>query len=140
MYTNTVKSTSREKHILYFFLKGTQLRSSRVIHVKRKFSKTYFLVTNVFGVSKLILWYLNMSSIDLATRFKTGMYLTLFRDHEFTRSQVLNVLPKDILIKVPQDILIYPTLVDKKKRVFEKFHVTRPDLYGVFFNGQSALF
>jgi len=30
----------------------------------------YFLVTNVFSVSTLILWYLNMSSIDLAPRFK----------------------------------------------------------------------
>jgi len=30
----------------------------------------YFLVTNVFSVSKLILWYLNMPYIDLATRLK----------------------------------------------------------------------
>jgi len=41
------------------------------------FENLYFLVTNVFSVLKLILWYLNtcMYSIDLATGFKSGMYL-----------------------------------------------------------------
>jgi len=65
------------------------------------FENQYFLVTNVFSVSKLILWYLNMSSIDLATRFKIGKYL-LKREKRykaFQRStyimQVLNELPTD---------------------------------------------
>jgi len=37
------------------------------------FLPMYF--TYVFSVSKLILWYLNMSSIDLETQFKIRMYL-----------------------------------------------------------------
>jgi len=44
--------------------------------VKTKiYENLYFLVTNVLSVSKLIVWYLNMSSIDLSTRCKIGMYL-----------------------------------------------------------------
>ena len=43
--------------------------------IKFFFENLYFLVTNVFSVSKLILWYLNMSSVDLATRFNIGMCL-----------------------------------------------------------------
>jgi len=40
-------------------VKGIPLRDRRVTHLKRKFSKTSFvLVTNVFSVSKLIVWYL----------------------------------------------------------------------------------
>jgi len=49
---------------------------------KNFFKKLYFLVTNVFSVSTVILWYLNMSSIDLATRFKIRMYL-LNREKRF---------------------------------------------------------
>jgi len=74
------------------------------------------------------MWYLYMSSIDLATRFKIGMYL-LYRKsvtYAFPRSadiiQVLNELPTDKgHIKVPQDILLCPAHVDnKKKQIFEK--------------------
>jgi len=70
-----------------------------------------------------------MSSIDLASRFKIGMYL-LNREkrwHAFPRStdliKVLNKLPTDKRhIKVPQDRLLCPTHVDnKKQQVFEKF-------------------
>jgi len=39
------------------------------------FENLYFLIINVLGVSKLTLWYLNMSSIHLATLFKIGMFL-----------------------------------------------------------------
>ena len=69
-----------------------------------------FLVTNVFTVSKLSMWYLNMTSIDLATWFKIGMYLLDGSKpcKAFPRStdiiQVLNELPADRRhIKVPQD-------------------------------------
>jgi len=49
-------------HVTFSLIKGAVLTSGRVTHLKRKFSK-------------LILWYLNMSSIDLATWFKIEMYL-----------------------------------------------------------------
>jgi len=59
------------------FIIGTPLKSGRVTHFF--FENLYFLVINVhlrvFKVSELILWYLNMFSIDLATRFKSEMYL-----------------------------------------------------------------
>jgi len=56
--------------------KETPPRSCHVPHLKKIFFENlYFLVTNVFSVSKVILWYLNMSSIDFATWFKIGMYL-----------------------------------------------------------------
>ena len=42
---------------------------------KNFFEKLYVLVTNIFRVSNFILWYPNMSSIDLATHFKIGIYL-----------------------------------------------------------------
>ena len=58
------------------WVKGNPLRTGRVTHIKRFFIENlYFLDINVFTVSNYILWYLNMSSIDLATRFKIGMYL-----------------------------------------------------------------
>ena len=77
---------------------------------KKFFENLYFLVSYVFSVSKLILWYLNMSTIDLATSFKIGMYL-LGREkrlNAFPRStniiQVLNELPTDKRhIKVSQN-------------------------------------
>jgi len=56
-------------------IKGTPLKSGCLTHVNLFFENRYFLVNNVLSVSKLILWYINMSSIDLATRFKIGMYL-----------------------------------------------------------------
>ena len=70
-----------------------------------------------------------MSSIDLATRFKIGMYLLNreTRYQRFARSthiiHVLNELPTNkILIKVSQDRLLCPTHADnKKKQVFENF-------------------
>jgi len=41
-------------------LKGTPQRSGCVTHLKKdKFKNLYFLVTNVFSVSKLILRYIN---------------------------------------------------------------------------------
>jgi len=60
-------------------LNGTPLRSGRVTYLKRFFfaKSIYSLVTNVFSVSKLILWYLNMSSFDLALSV-----WTLFRDQQ----------------------------------------------------------
>ena len=90
---------------------------------KKIFKTLYFLVTNVFHVSKLILWYLNMSSIDLSIRFKVGMYLwnRENRLNAFLIStdiiQVLNELQTDkIHIKVPQDRLLCPTHVHNKKK------------------------
>ena len=69
-----------------------------------------------------------MSPIDLATRFKIGMYL-LYREkclRAFPRStdiiQVLNELPTEKrhtlykCIKVPQNRLLCPTHVDNKKK------------------------
>ena len=89
-------------------LTGAPLRSGCVTCKKISFENLYFLVTNIFSVSKLFLWYLNMSSIDLATRFRIGMYLLNRENHckAFPRSidiiQVLNLLPTDQRhIKVP---------------------------------------
>jgi len=89
-------------------LTGAPLRSGGVTCKKISFENLYFLVTNIFSVSKLILWYLNMSSIDLATRFRIGMYLLNREKHckAFPRSidiiQVFNLLPTDQRhIKVP---------------------------------------
>ena len=60
----------------YCFVKGTPLRSGRATHLKRFFFENlYFLVINVLSVSKLILWYHTMSTIDLANRFKIRIYL-----------------------------------------------------------------
>jgi len=62
------------------------------------FENLYILVTNAFIISKpkLILWCLNKSSIDLATRFKIRMYLlngekhlTLIRDQQILTSFIL---------------------------------------------------
>ena len=68
-----------------------------------------------------------MSSMDLTTQFKIGMYL-LYREkrwNTFLRStdiiQVLNELPTDKRhIKEPQDRLLCPTHVDNKKKQFSK--------------------
>ena len=55
------------------YFNGNPLRSGRVTNFKiykRIFKHLLVLVTNVLMVSKLnVFWYLNMSSIDLATRF-----------------------------------------------------------------------
>ena len=61
------------KHLLFVLLKGLWLCDSR----KKRFffENQYYLVTNVFRISKLIFWYLSMSSINLAIRFKHGLYL-----------------------------------------------------------------
>ena len=90
---------------------------------KDLFRKPIFLVTNVSCVSKLTLWYLNMFSIDLVTRFKIGMYLLNWKKHlnAFPRStdiiQVLNELVTDKRhIKVPQDRLLCPSHADNKKK------------------------
>ena len=68
-----------------------------------------------------------MSSIDLATRFKIGMYLLNWKSvtNAFPRStyiiQVLNELPiYKRHIKVPQDRLLCHTHVDNKKNRFSK--------------------
>jgi len=53
-------------------IKQTPLRSGRVTHLKRRFSKNiYMFVTNVhvFGVSKLILWYLKGELCDSFTNY-----------------------------------------------------------------------
>jgi len=113
---------------------GTPLKSCHVTHLKKIFFENlYFLDNNVFSVSKHILWYPSMSSINLATRFKIGMYL-LNREkrcNAFPRSTniiVQNQLPTDKRhIKVPQDRLLCPThVVDnkRKKQVFKFFHLS----------------
>ena len=83
------------KHLLFVLLKG--LWDSRK---KRFFSKTniFYLVTNVFRVSKLIFRYLSMSSIDLAIRFKHGLYL--FNRYNTSFKWIAN---RKKNIKVPQD-------------------------------------
>ena len=64
-----------------------------------------------------------MSSINLTTRFKNGMYL-LNREKRYSTDimQILNKLPTDKRqIKVPQDRLVCPIHADiKTKQVFEK--------------------
>jgi len=66
-----------------------------VTHEKRFFGKPIFLVTEVFSVFKLILWYLYtyISSIDLATRFKIEMYLSNRERFSEINRQVLNEKP-----------------------------------------------
>jgi len=59
---------------LPFFVKGAPLRSGCETHLK-DFLNICVRLTKILSVSKLILWYLNMSSINLATRFKIGMYI-----------------------------------------------------------------
>jgi len=54
---------------------------------KNIFESLHFLDTNVFSVSKLILWYLIMSSIDVATQFKIEMYL-------LNREKLCNAFPR----------------------------------------------
>jgi len=53
-----------QNRVLFFVFKGTRLRSSSVTHLK--IETLYF---------RSILWYLNMSYVDLATRFKIEMYM-----------------------------------------------------------------
>jgi len=92
----------------------------------------YVLVTNVFSESKLILWYLNMSSIDLATRFKIGMYLLIRKSvtNAFLRStdviQVLNELPTDKRHNWYHKLDCYAihTPTTRKKQVFEIFFLS----------------
>jgi len=63
---------------LFPALKGTHSTEVWSCNTIKKFffiKKLYVLVTNIFCVSKLILWYPNLSSINMATRFKIGMYL-----------------------------------------------------------------
>ena len=107
--------------------KYTPLKSGGVTHLKRKhFENLIFSCYQCFCVRKLIVWYLNISSIDLATRYKIGMYL-LSVTEAFPRStdiiQFVNELPTDkINIRVPQDELMCPAYVNNKtKQVFEKY-------------------
>jgi len=54
---------------------STQLRYGRVTHLKINFAKNYiFLLPTYLVYQSLFCGTLIMSSIDLATRFKTGMY------------------------------------------------------------------
>jgi len=110
------------------------------------FENLYFPVRNVFSVSKLIWWYLNVSFIDLATRFQIKIYLLNRKNvaNAFPRStyimQALNKLPTDRRhIKVPHDRLLCHTHVyNKNKQNFQKniFKCdTRPDLIGVLMCG-----
>ena len=62
-------------NILNYYRDYTEVWSCNTLKKKKKKKNLYFLVTNIFSVSKLIWWYLNMSFIDLATQFKIGMYL-----------------------------------------------------------------
>jgi len=84
LLSRNIKKALVIKYNSYFVLiikinndqKVTPLKSGRVITLKKiSFENLYFLVTNVFSVSKGISWYLDISSVDLAARFKTGMYL-----------------------------------------------------------------
>ena len=80
----------------------------------------------MFNVSIFVLWYLNniMSSIDLATRLKNGMYLLnrQKRCNAFSKStDRSSKLPTDNrhnFIKVPQDRLSCCTHIDNKKTGF----------------------
>ena len=55
-----------------------------------RYYNLYVLVTKVFSVSKLSLWYLYMSSIDLATRFRIGMSL-LNMEKRYERFSEINI-------------------------------------------------
>ena len=68
------------------------------------------LVTSVFSVSKLIAWCHSMSSLDLATRFKIGIYL-FNRRKRFSKSNIYNTSLSELStdnkhIKVPQNRLL----------------------------------
>jgi len=99
---------------------------------KKFFENLYFLVSYVFSVSKLILWYLNMSTIDLATWFKIGMYL-LDREkrlNAFLRStnkiQVLNewIVPQFLNLrpKMAKSIVFVITLITNRNHAFNCFN------------------
>jgi len=68
--------------LLFSALRGTHMQSVYVTHAKeKKIENLYYLVTNVFGASKPILWYPNISflaansiktcnlSVDLGKKF-----------------------------------------------------------------------
>jgi len=118
-------------NILNYYRDYTEVWSCNTLKKKKKKKNLYFLVTNIFSVSKLSMWYFYMSSIDLVTRFKN------WRLNAFPCStdiiQVLIELPTDKRhIRVQHDRLLCLTHVDnKKKQVFENFllstcHTTRP--------------
>jgi len=67
-----------EDFFLNIILKGTPPRSGRVMLKNKKIENLFFLVTNIFCVLNL-LWYLNISSIGLATRFEFRMHLLINR-------------------------------------------------------------
>jgi len=127
MHNHNIKQVNTCIHMFYYKLpffihfKGTPLRSG--CDLRKEFSpeNLYFFVTNVFSVSKLIVWYLNMSCIYLATRHKIGMYL-LYREkrcNAFLISTDILVLVTDKRhIKLPQNRLLCPTHVDNKKIFF----------------------
>jgi len=71
-----------------FLLKGLHRGHCNTLK-KTFFENLYFLVTNVLSVSKLILPYLNLSSIDLATLFNIEMYL-LNREKRYKRFSEIN--------------------------------------------------
>jgi len=62
-------------------VKGTPLRSGRVTHINRNVSKPIFLFS-MYLVYQNLFCVPNIPSIDLATRFKIGMYL-LNREKRF---------------------------------------------------------
>jgi len=71
----------------------------------RFFENLLFLVTKILSASKRIYWYLIMSCIDLATRFKIGMHL-LNRDTRYERFSNKQILYKFKIICQPiKDIL-----------------------------------
>jgi len=76
----------KDEHKTLNYINGTTLRSGRVTLKKNIFVNLYFLVTNVFGVSNLIVSYLNMPSIDLTTLFKIGTFMSN-REKRYLRDQ-----------------------------------------------------
>jgi len=114
-------------------IKETPLRSGRITHSKRFFSKiyifllpTYFVYQNLFCGTLLCprsIWQLGLKLVCICWIRKSVTYA-------FPRStdiiQVLNELPTDkIHIKVPQDRLLCPTHVDNKKvQLFEKLFLS----------------
>ena len=74
-------------------------QSCNKYYEQKAFENLYFLVTNIFSVSKLILLYFNMSSIDLATRFKIGMYLLHREKHCNAFMKSTDIIP--VLNKLP---------------------------------------
>jgi len=88
------------------------------------FENLYFLISNVFCVSKLNFRYLNVPSVDLAIRFKHELYL--------------------LIREMRCNVLVFNELPTERKRVklsqeFYALHTSTTRKYSCFFNSFCVL-